>query len=121
MVIKVWNNHDLGVFRINPTVKKIVSPVRFSPKVRKQLKKAAKMFMEKLGLEFEHNLARGWEKKILIAGRVLDKYGRRELKNIQEIKEELGERGEVQFFSHQEGKSFKFIDSIRKPKEKRWS
>lgn len=77
----------------------------------------AELFKEKLIVEFEHNLARGWEKKILTAGRVLDKYGRRELKNIKEIKEELGEHGEVQFFSHQKGESLKFIDSIGKPKE----
>ncbi len=121
MVIKVWNNYDMGVYRVD--IKKMGSDIkaRFTSEQRRMLKQAAKIFWEKLGLEFEHNLARGWENKILAAGKVLTKDGTQELKTKDEIRKALSEKGEIQFLTHRKNGSLRFIKTITKPKHLCWS
>ncbi len=123
MIIKIWNSSDMGVYRIDPCIKKMGQDikVRFIPRQIRELKQAAKIFWEKLGLEFEHNLVRGWENKIIAAGKVLTKDGKKELKTKDEIKKALSEKGEIQFFAHRKNGSMRFIKSITKPKHRCWS
>jgi len=123
MVIKVWNNYDMGVFRVHPDIKKMAEKTKeiFNPEELKELRKIAREFMEELGLEFVHNLTAGWERKILANGKVLTKSGRQELKTADEIKKAISENGEIQFLAHKKNSSLRFISSIKKPAEKCWS
>jgi hypothetical protein len=122
MVIKVWNNYDRRVFRINPCIKKMRQDIeaRFTLKQLKEIKRVAKSFREELCLEFEHNLKRGWENKILVAGKVFTKDGTQELKAKDEIRNALSEKGEIQFFASRKNGSIRFIKSITKPGHLRW-
>lgn len=123
MIIKIWNNWDGGVFRVNMNSKKAFKEVKekFSPQEQKKLRQIAKEFAEELVVVFEHNLRRGWERKILVAGKVLSKNGKRELKIAQEIKEVLGCDGEIQFHARRKNGSLSFIRSIERPAHLHWS
>lgn len=123
MVIKIWNNYDGGVYRINPGIKKMAPDIkaRFSSRQIKRIRQIAKTFRDELGLEFKHNLVRGWENKILAAGRVLTEDGKQELKTKDEINKALAEKGEIQFFARRKNNSMRFIKSITKPSHFCWS
>jgi hypothetical protein len=121
MIIKVWNNYDLGVYRINPLARKSLKKdmaKRFTPAVLKKIKAIVKEFMEQLGVEFKHNLKRGWENKLLAVGKVLTKNGNH-LTTKEEIGQALLNDGEIQFFHHQK-KSLSFITTILKSPHLCW-
>lgn len=119
MFIKVWNSFDMGVFRVCPGLdsKEIIQEIEkhFNPEQMKILKKIAKEFGEKLGLEFLHNLKRGWENKLLASAKVLTKRGDRELRTKEEITRSLSEDGEIQFFAHRKNGSMALLKKLRKP------
>jgi hypothetical protein len=82
----------------------------------------AEEFLEELGLEFAHNLADGWEEKMLQAGaRVLSYRGNNVLKTAQDIKKALSEAGQIQFFAPGKNQSHALLNALRKPAKERWS
>lgn len=123
MIIKIWNNYDCGVYRVNSNIKKIFKKQikkLFSPEQEKQLRQMAKELGEELSLVFEHNLHRGWENKILAGGTALDKDGKREFKTAQEIRRALSCDGQIQFHARRKNGSMSFIQKIKKPVHLRW-
>ena len=120
MFIKNWNSYDMSVYKINPRIKKAIIQKIFNSEERGQLRQIGKEFMDKLGVEFAHNLVRGWENKILQSGRVLSSNGCKELKIVAEVKKEMSEYGEVQFFSRKKLDSLGFIETIKKPVKDCW-
>ena len=123
MNIKIWNNYDRSVFRLNPILNKTAERIRkrFSPEENKQLQKISREFCEEAGLEFVHNLKPGWENKLLKNGKVLSRDGRQELKTKEEIEAELLENGMVQFHHRRKNSSFNFIaKEVKKPAHLCW-
>ena len=118
MFIKVWND-DGGVFRICPGLdsKEMREEIEkhFTEKEIVTIKKMAKKFSEELGLEFLHNLSRGWENKLLAGARVLPKRGNGELETKEAIRKALSEDGEIQFFAHIKNGSMALLRGLRKP------
>jgi len=124
MYIKIWNNYDMGVYKVNPNMKKIAKKAdeKFSPAKRKQLKKISQEFWEKVGMEFAHNLKPGWENKLLNSGLVLSKDGGQELKTKKDIEAELSSNGQVQFHHSRKNSSLNFIaKEVKKPTHLCWS
>jgi hypothetical protein len=119
MYIKIWNDHCMDVFEVNPKIKKSQT-TEFKPEEEKELKKIAKRFLEIMGLEFEHNLKRGWENKLLANGKILNRNGD-ELKTKKAIRAELSEKGIVQFHHHKKNRSMNFINKeVKKPAHLCW-
>ena len=98
MIIKVWNNHDC----------------------EEKKKRLLKNLMEFAGIEYIHNLEKGWENKLLMNGSVLTNIGD-ELKTKKEIKEEINRIGCIQFFHKKKNYSLAFIKKIRKSAHLCWS
>lgn len=120
MYIKIWNNRDMDVFRVSPKIKKSQT-TEFKPEEEKKLKKIAKRFLEIMGLEFEHNLKRGWENKLLANGKILDHKGD-ELKTKKAIRAELAEKGVVKFYYKNKNHSMAFIaKEVKKPDHLCWN
>lgn len=124
MFIKVWND-DGGVFRIFPglNTKEMKKEIEkhFTEKEMVVIKKMAKKFGEKLGLEFSHNLSRSWENKLLADARVLTKIGDGELETKEAIRKALNEDGKIQFFAHRKNGSMALVKRLRKPAHLCWS
>jgi len=118
MVIKVWNNWDGQVFKINISSDgfKNIFREELTPEEQKMFEKIKKKFVEELCLEFVHNLKEGWEEKLLQAGRVLSRYENKKLTTKAEIKKELTATGEINFFAEKKFGSWKIIKKLRKPK-----
>lgn len=112
MFIKNWNNYDYGVYKVNKPALNIwwkkEGKKLFSPKDIKEIRQIAKEFAEKLLVEFVHNLRRGWQNKILAAGRVTNRYGK-ELTTREEIDSALSNDREIEFHSHRKNGSYNFI------------
>ena len=129
MIIKNWNNHDMGVYKIHPNMKKVAKQIHEKLKKDKKneefiknLKKISREFWEDLGLEFVHNLKPGWENKLLNNGRVLLRDGGQELKTKKEIQAEMSKNGQVQFHHRQKNNSLNFIArEVKKPAHLCWS
>lgn len=119
MVIKVWNNYDGRVFKINigpDGLRDLAEKSKFTPQEQRMVKKIAKEFAEQLGLEFVHNLKEGWEGELLRTGRVLSRNGTKKLTTEAEIKEELSTAGEINFLAEKKFGSWAIIKKLRKPK-----
>jgi len=122
MIIKIWNNRDKGVYRVHVSPNAAEDAKKmFSPKEQKELRRIGKELAEELVVVFVHNLRRGWERKILAAGKVSDKDGKRELKTFEEIKESLSSDGEIRFNARRKNGSLSFIRSIGRPAHLQWA
>jgi hypothetical protein len=123
MFIKAWNSYDLGVYRINQlkkdkAVKKYLEEI-FPQKELKTIKRIAREFAEALGVEFVHNLKRGWENKLLAKGRVFSRGGT-ELKTKEEIKEHLSLNGEIKFQAFRKNGSIAVVKALKRPAHLCW-
>jgi len=122
MIIKAWNSYDMGVLQVNRNaLKSIEKEIRekFTKEQIRELRQMAKEFGEQRSLEYAHNLKRGWEKKLLNEGRVLDRRGT-EITTVQQVKDIFRRDGQIQFFAYNKGKSLKVIDSLKKPAHLCW-
>ncbi len=122
MVIKVWNNWDGGVLKVNldPDKSRSIIGEQFTPAEQKKIKKIAKEFAEQLGLEFVHNLKEGWEEELLRNGRVLSRDGTKKLTTKAEIEKELSAAREINFFAEKKFGSWAIIKELLKPKRLCW-
>lgn len=123
MIIKAWNSYDMSVFKINhAALAKLLKDTKekFTDGETKQLRQIEKEFGEKLGLEFSHNLKRGWEGKLLNEGRVLDRKGK-ELITVKEVKAAFQRDGKIEFFAYGKFKSLSIVEKLKKPAHLCWS
>ncbi len=122
MYIKTWDSCDMGVYKVNKgALERLLKTLsKFSQEEIEQIKLMAKDFGEALGVEFAHNLRRGWQKAILNEGQVFDK-NKKELLTVDQIKEAFMRDGEIEFHAYKKNTSLKVIDFLRKPAHLCWS
>jgi len=120
MRIKVWNNYDRQIFKVTPHIQKFFKKYiknNLSKEELKQIKEAAKLLKEMIGVEFEHNLNPGWENKLLKGGEALTESGKK-LNSKEQIQKALANDGEIQFTAHKN--TCAFIKKLRKPAHLCW-